>query len=473
MAMIPRPSSRHPFLLHLEDDASLLFGPDGTALGSLPADESAGPERRAQRVAFLRSMVPQRAQVQICVGHAHLGIECQEAPQLPAKEARAVALRIAAAEKSEAPLLVGQALEADTHSRGGHVLWAAYLPAAEMDDWANALEGAGLEFVNATAWPRALLRGLASATDQPRERVVLAVGPGQGRILILRSRALVLLRTFRIPSEGGSDDHLALAVEETARTLQFYKQRYRGSAPAQLLLVGATGMPTDLEARLRALGLTAQCAQEPLAELLHRGLLAERSSGGLDLRPEHVREAQRVRVLRAALVLATLVVLGAFTAGGALLHTRERLLETQAHQAEAALAEAQAADLARQQVMAARLPLLRLRAAEHRQAQATARLARLSAALMAPPAQLRLEKVEVQQLPASDITWSFHVSGMAMTEGGFSVGPLAHYLAELQLLEGLELDPLHDVSVSDRMEPGATRPEARAITRFTLSGRFK
>ena len=473
MAMIPRPTSRQPFLLYLEDDASVLSGPDGTLLGSLPADEASGPERRAQRVAFLRSLLPQRAQVQICVGHSHLGIECQEAPQLPAKEARAVALRLAAAEKSETVLLVGHALEADVHSRGGHVLWAAYLPAAEMNDWADAMDGAGLGLVNATAWPRALLRGLASPADQPRDRVVLAVGPGQGRILILRSRALVLLRTFRIPAEGGLDDHLALAVEETARTLQFYKQRYRGSAPAQLLLVGATGIPADLEARLRALGLASQCAPESLTDLLHRGLLAERSSGGLDLRPEHVREAQRVRVLRAALVVATLGVLAAFTAGSALLRTRERLLEAQANHAEVALAEAQAADLARQRVMAARLPLLRLRAAEHRQAEAITRLARLSAALMAPPAELRLEKVEVQQVPASQVAWSFQVSGTAVTESGFSVGPLAQYLAQLQRLEGLELDPLHEVSVSDRMEPGATRPDARAITRFTLSGRFK
>lgn len=473
MAMIPRPPSRHPFLLFLEDDASLLVASDGKILGELPNEEATGPERRAQRMAFLRSVLPQRAQVQICVGHSRLGIECQDAPQLPAKEARDVALRLAAAEQVGEPLIVGHVLEADAESRGGHVLWAAYLPAADMNDWADALEGAGLELVNATAWPRALLRGLGEGFHPVRERVVLAVGPDQGRILFLRGRALVLLRTFRVPVEGEAEDRLALAVEETARTLQFYKQRYRGSTPAHLLLVGATALPTGLETRLRSLGLAAQCLPENLPDLIQRGLSAERSSGGLDLRPEHVREAQRVRYLRAALVVATLGVLAAFTAGGAILRTRERLLEAQALRLEADLARERAADLERQRAIATRLPLLRLRAAEQRQGEAAARLARLSSTLMNAPAELHLEKVDIQQLPGALSTWSFTVSGTARSGPGFSVGPLAHYLDQLLALEGLELDPLQEVSVSDRVDSGSAQLEARAITRFSLNGRLK
>lgn len=473
MTLLPRPTYRQPFLLFLEDDASVLTAPDGAPLGALPVEEASGPERRAQRVAFLRSLIPPRGLVQICVGHSRLGIECQEAPQLPAKEARVVAQRLAGGLQAAETLLVGHCLEPDTGSRGGHVLWAAFTPAAEMNDWADAMDGAGLELVNATAWPRALLRGLPVGPDQPRERVILAVGPGQGRLLILRSHALVLLRTFRIPMEGEEEERLALAVEETARTLQFYKQRYRGSAPAHLLLVGATALPAELETRLRSLGLATQCQPEALVDLLHRGLQAERGSGGLDLRPEHVQEAQRVKVLRAVLVLATVGILAAFTTGGALLRTRERLLEAQATKAEAALVQAQAADLARQRAMAARLPLLRLRAAEHRQAEAIARLSRLSAVLLSPPPELRLEKVEVQQASTPGLAWSFQVSGTAVTGASFSVGPLARYLGQLQQVEGLELDPLREVSVSDRMEPGASQPDARAVTRFALSGRFK
>lgn len=471
--MIPRPTSRHPFLLFLEDDASVLVGPEGRLLGELPTEEAAGPERRAQRVAFLQSLLPQRAQVQICVGYSRLGIECQDAPQLPAREAQEVALRLAAAEQVGEPLIVGHALETDSEARGGHVLWAAYLPAADMNDWADAMEGAGLDLVNATAWPRALLRSLADTPRQARERVVLAVGQGQGRILFLRGHALVLLRTFRIPAEGEAEEHLSLAIEETARTLQFYKQRYRGSSPAHLLLVGATAIPAGLEARLRSLGLAAQCHPDSLPTLIQRGLGAERSGGGLDLRPEHVREAQRVRVLRAALVLATLGVLAAFTAGGALLRTRERLLEAQAVRIEADLARERAADLERQRAMAARIPMLRLRVAEQRQIDAVTRLSRLSATLMDAPAELHLEKVEVQQLPGPGPTWSFQVTGAAITGPGFSVGPLARYLEQLLKLEGLELDPLQEVSVSDRMEADSTQLAARAVTRFTLNGRLK
>ncbi len=472
MALFSRPASRQPFLLFLEDDASVLTGPDGSPLGEL-TEEAPGTERRPQRQAFLRSLLPPKAQVQICVGYSRLGIQCQDAPLLPTQEVRDVALRLASTEQPSEPLLVGQALETDAEARGGHILWAAYLPAAEMNEWAAALEGTGLELVNATAWPRALLRGLTGAAAPSRERVVLTLGPGQGRLLFLRGAALVLQRTFRVAPEGEVEDHLALAVEETARTLQFYKQRYRGSAPTSLILVGATSIPPELEGRLRGLGLAAQCHPEPLLDVLHRGLAAERSSGGLDLRPAYIQEAQRRRWLRAALVLVTLSVLAAFTVGGAILRTREQMLETEASKLEAELARKQAADLDRQRAMAARIPLLRLRAAERLQAGAITGLSRLSKALMSPPPEIQLEQVGVQQVPGAEPSWSFQVSGTALTGPGFSVGPLARYLEALLQIKGLELDPLREVSVSDRRVAGIAQPEAQAITRFSLSGRFK
>jgi len=467
-----RPSARHPYLLFLEDHGARLTDPDGLELG-LIQDAAEGGGRRTQWADELRRLLPKGASVQTCVGLSRLSIQCQETPAMPLGEAREVALRLAAAEAAGEPQLVGQALDPDAEARGGHVHWTAYLPASDLNGWALALATAGMEWVQSSALPRVLARALPRAAGMPRDRIVLALAPQLGRLLFFRGSALILQRTFRLAADAPLDESLELSVEETARTLQFYKQKFRGSVPGDLLVVGAEALPEPLAARLRGMGLATHCAPESLDEVLIQGLTLERASHGLDLRPEHVQEAQRRRTLKAILVLVSVAILAAFILGGGLIHTRERMLETQAAQADAELARRLAADQGRLRVVAARAPLLRLRAAELRQVQTTERISRLAATLFSAPAGLELEKLEIQQLPGEEAALAFQVSGTALTQASFSVGPVAGYMANLQRLPGLALDPMKEVSVSDRMVAGDTGPQARALTRFTLSGRLR
>ncbi len=464
-----RPSARHPYLLFLEDHGTRVLTPDGEELG-LIEDMPEGGGRRTQWAEELRRLLPKGASVQACVGLSRLTIQCQETPPLPAREARAVALRVVAAEQPAEAMLVGQAMDADAEARGGHVHWTAYLPASDLSGWASAMAAAGVEWIHAAPWPRALARALPQT---PRDRMVLALAPHLGRLLFFRGAALILQRTFRLSADLELEDRLELSVEETARTLQFYKQKFRGSVPGDLLVVGVDTLPEGLVPRLRGIGLATQCIPESLDEVLLQGLALERASHGLDLRPEHVQEAQRRRTLKAFLALAMAGSLTAFILGGGLIHTRERMLESEAARVEADLARRLAADAGRLRVVAARAPLLRLRAAEERQAQAIERISRLAARLFNPPPGVELEHLDLQQLPGDGVILAFQVSGTALTGASFSVGPVATYMADLQQLSGLALDPLKEVSVSDRIAVGEKGPQAKALTRFTLSGRLK
>ena len=473
MSPIKRPSARHPYLLFLEDQGARVTAPDGKELG-LIQDMPEGAVRRTQWADELKHLLPKGASVQTCVGLSRLTIQCQETPAMPAREALEVALRVVAAEPPGEAMLVGHALDPDAEARGGHVHWTAYLPASDLTGWASALTAAGMEWVQASAWPRVLARALPPLPPgAPRDRIVLALAPHLGRLLFFRGSALVLQRTFRLSADVPLEESLELSVEETARTLQFYKQKFRGSVPGDLLVVGADSLPEALVSRLRGMGLATRCAPESLDDLLLQGLALERATHGLDLRPGHVQEAQRRRTLKAVLVLVSVAVLAAFILGGGLVHTRERMLETEAAQVEAELARRLVADEGRLRVVAGRAPLLRLRAAEQRQAQTTERISRLAATLFSPPSGVELEKLEIQQLPGDEAALAFQVSGTALTHASFSVGPVAGYVADLQRLPSLALDPLKDVSVSDRMVAGETGPQARALTRFTLSGRLR
>ena len=467
-----RSSARHPFLLFLEDHGARVLTPDGLDLG-LIRDTPEGPGRRTQWAEELRRLLPKGASVQACVGLSSLSVQCQETPPMPAKEALDVARRVVATENPGEPMLVGHALDVDAEARGGHVHWTAYLPASHLSGWASALEAADLDWVQASAWPRALLKALPQGADAPRDRVVLALAPQLGRLLFFRGPSLVLQRTFRL-SEGLSlEDSLELSVEETARTLQFYKQKFRGTVPGDLVVVGAASLPEALDRRLRALGLATSCAPESLDDLLLLGLAQERSPQGLDLRPGHGQASHRRRTLKAVLVLAAMGVLVAFILGGGLVRGREKALEAEAARVEAELARRLASDQGRLRVVAARSPLLRLRAAEQRAAQSTERISRLATSLFSAPPGLELEKVEIQQHPGPGADLAFQVSGTALTESSFSVGPLAGYVSDLQRLSGLALDPLQEVSVSDRIQAGEPGVPTRALTRFTLSGRLR
>lgn len=472
MPHLPRPSARHPYLLFLEDHGARLTTPDGNELG-LIQDVPDGAVRRTQWSDELKRLLPKGASVQTCVGLSRLTTQCQETPSMSAREAHEVALRVLAAEQPGEAMLAGHALDPDAEARGGHVHWTVYLPASDLTGWGSALAAAGMEWVQASAWPRVLARALPQPPGTPRDRVILALAPHQGRLLFFRGSALVLQRTFRLSADVPLEESLELSVEETARTLQFYKQKFRGSVPGDLLVVGVESLPDALVSRLRGMGLAARCAPESLDGILMQGLALERSAHGLDLRPGHVQDAQRRRTLKAVLALATVAILAAFILGGGLVRTRERMLEAQAVQAETELARRLAADQDRLRVVAARAPLLRLRAAEQRQAETTERISRLASTLFSPPAGVELEKLEIQQLPGEEAALAFQVSGTALTHASFSMGPVAAYVANVQRLPGLALDPLKDVSVSDRMVAGEPGPQARALTRFTLSGRLR
>lgn len=472
MSPIKRPSARHPYLLFLEDHGTRVMAPDGKELG-LIQDVPEGAVRRTQWADELRRLLPKGASVQTCVGLSRLSVQCQETPFMPARDAHEVALRLVTSEQPGEAMLVGHTLDPDAEARGGYVHWTAYLPASDLTGWASALDAAGLDWIHASAWPRVLVRALPQTQGTPRDRVVLALAPHLGRLLFLRGPALVLQRTFRLSADLPLEDSLELSVEETARTLQFYKQKFRGSVPGDLLVVGTEALPEALASRLRGMGLATRCASETLDEVLLRGLALERAAHGLDLRPGHVQEAQRRRTLKAILVLASVAILAAFILGGGLVHARERMLEAQVAQAEAELARRLAEDEGRLRVVAARAPLLRLRAAELRQAQTTERISRLASTLFSPPSGVELEKLEIQQLPGNEAALAFQVSGTALTHASFSVGPVAGYVANLQRLPGLALDPLKDVSVGDRMVAGEPGLQAHALTRFTLSGRLR
>ncbi len=470
MSLLSRPSLRHPFILFMEDHGTRVTTPDGLDLGLI---QEAHDGQRIQWAEELRRLLPKGAPVQVCVGLSHLNIHCQETPAMPSREAREVALRVVATEHPGEAMLAGHALDPEPEARGGHVHWTAYLPATELNGWAAAMETAGLDWVQASAWPRVLLRALPQATGAARDRVVLALAPHMGRLLFYRGPALVLQRTFRLTEGLSQEDILEQSIEETARTLQFYKQKFRGSVPGSLLVIGTPTLPGPLDARLRAMGLATTCSAEPLDAVLLRGLALERSSHGLDLRPPHVQEAHHRRRLKAIMVLTAVGLLIAFILGGGLVRTQEKLLATEAARMEGELARRLAATEGRLRVVAARLPLLRLRAAEQRQAQSTERISRLASTLLTAPPGLELEKVEIQQQPGAEASLAFQINGTALTEGSFSVGPLAGYVADLQRLPGLSLDPLQEVSVSDRVVAGEPGVQSRATTRFALSGRLR
>jgi len=58
---------------------------------------------------------------------------------------------------------------------------------------------------------------------------------------------------------------------------------------------------------------------------------------------------------------------------------------------------------------------------------------------------------------------------VARTRGAFSVGPLARYLGQVSAHPGIQLEPLREVVVSDRI-PSTGGTVERAVTRFRLGG---
>jgi hypothetical protein len=175
------------------------------------------------------------------------------------------------------------------------------------------------------------------------------------------------------------------------------------------------------------------------------------------------------------------LVWGAFLGMGTLLvlasmflFSQEALLDRELQRSEKLLAEREAHSKEEERIVGARLPLLRNRLAERRQVEAVASLGALGLAVFAPPAGIQLEKVEILEAPGDELAHSFEITGLAFTEKSFAVGPLAQYLQALGRERGVRLEPVSEVTISDRLVAGREpKLEQLAIARFTLKGSAK
>lgn len=463
MAKLPKTTA----FLVMEDQGAVLLDAEGRELARAP-EVGAGPQRRLAWSQALGGVLGRGSELRVVLGQSSLVLQCQEVPYLGSSEARDAARRMGAAEGA-AVLLTGAALEVDPEAQGGHVLWVGGLPSQEMHDLVAVADDLGLKLVQASPWARALYRGLEVPGEGPRTRIVLAVHGAHARLLVLQGSALVLQRAFRVGEEEDEELRLERIYQELARTLQFVKQRQRGLAVEQLLALGLPSLPAGFLERLRSLRLQAELGATDVWPLLKLGLDRERK-GGLNLVPEEVLEAQARRFARIVLWSAAVLVLGLLGSAWGWLHWIEVQRASDADRMEATLAQRKALQTQRHEVVGARVPLLRLRLAEARQAQALQSLGRLGAVLLGAPEGVALEKVDVQQVPGDAVRHRFLVKGTALTDPAFAVGPLALYLGRLQALEGLKLDPLKEVQVLDRREEGNGRLDQQAVARFTLEG---
>lgn len=476
MAVLPTSS---PFTLFLEEQGAKLWSPEGALLAELP-ELPIGQELRRTWGDLLAPHLPAGAGVQLLLRHQTLAVSCQEVPFLSAKERQDVASRVVAAEAGEEILNWSSGLDADSFAEGGHQLWVAAHPAAEMWAWLGAIKLGKGTLAFATPWQRALLSALGTDPQASKDRLVLALEANAGHLLYFRGQGLILQRSFRLPEgvdpgnlDEASGELLVEAIaEELGRSLQFLKQKHRGATFEILNLIGLQRLPAGLEDRMaRGPRLKLHILAPDLGAFLLKGTAGERSRrDGLNLVPEEVLQARKQRALRVGIWMTAAVILGLCGLATLTLLNQERAQRIEADRAEQArdlrrsLAEAQA------QVMRVRFPLLRLRTAEQRQAEAAAGLSSLSEALFAAPEGLTLESLEIVQVPGEKVLHRFTVSGIVRTQRQFSVGPLATYMARLAARPGLSLSPQRKVEVLDRRLEGAKAPDERALTRFTLEG---
>lgn len=454
-----------------------LWDGEGRLLGALGA-ESPGPSRRRAWAAVLRELLPREARVQILVRDGELEVECQEAPYLSPRECQEALRRFSAA-GSASHLDWACVLDADPLAEGGHRLWIVKQDRRLMEDAVEALASIGAVPVFATAWPRAFLASLPPGAST---RFVLALEQGLGRILLFEGRSLLLTRMFRLPEEiriadldeAGEEILAVLLGEELARTLQFVKQKFRGVAVRQLELMGLPEALPDLEARLRrALNLELKGLPGLLESRLLAGMASERGARHvLNLLPAEVQDARKLRLLRLTVWSAAAVVCLGLLGGQALLNREGRALERAVDEARESrdrrvrlLAEAEG-------VARLRAGLLRVRLAERMQKASAERIEALGLLLFRVPEGMTLDRVSLLPSPGgADLR--LEVEGSALTRKAFSVGPLAEYLARLNAHAGLQMEPLQEVSVSDRISVQGGREadsRERAVTRFRLKG---
>ena len=431
-----------------------------------------GAERRALWADALRDLLAHGAEVQLLLGLSGLLLQCQEAPFLSPSEQREVTQRVFLAETGDRSLSTASCLDPDPVADGGHVLWLAAQSQAELADWVGAVQGAGCVPVHVAPFQRALLQGLGSLGDLPVDQVVLTVDMGRvGRLCIFHGRFLSLQRTFLLPEAGADAEELIF--EEVSRLLQFFKQKNRGVGFRTLQILGLPELSQAFQRRLvGSLTLETAFPAPNLWPVLQEGLKRERArKDGLNLLPIELQEARQLKLFR-NLVWGAFLGLGLLLVVASLvLFSQETLLAREVAQAERLLAEREIRTGEDGRIIQARMPLLRERLAERRQALAIARLGSLGLTVFTLPQGIQLEKVELLELPGDTVGHSFEITGLAFTERSFSVGPLAQYLLALGHHPGLTLQPVSEVSISDRVVEGREKKvEQMAITRFTLKG---
>ena len=256
-----------------------------------------------------------------------------------------------------------------------------------------------------------------------------------------------------------------------SRLLQFFKQKNRLVQFPAIEILGLPELSQAFQARITgSLRLAPSFLGPDLWPALHKGLARERSrKDGLNLLPLEIQEARQRSFFR-NLVWAASAGMGLLLLlVGLFLYGQEARFEHEVVRSEQLLAQREASTVEDARIIEARLPLLRDRLAEQRQAQAATRLGVLGLAIFEPPQGIQLEKVEILEAPGAG--HSFEITGLAFTEKSFSMGPLAQYLLALGGARGVSLDPVTEVSISDRVVAGKeTHLDKLAITRFILKG---
>lgn len=471
---MPKNPAKNTVILLVDDQGGELLLESGASLGRLP-DPGPGQALPALWAPALRERAAAGTEVLILVDRSTLVQQCQDVPFLSLKEQREAAGRIFAAEGGAADLVSCAALDPDALAEGGQVLWLAALPRTEVEDWLAALAGAGLVPVSAVPFQRALLQGLAGLGEALPDRLVLALDESRvARLCFFHGRSLVVQRQFGLSADPAEAE--ALIYEEVNRLLQFLKQKNRGLVFRSMEVIGLEGLSSSLRARFQgALRMELALLGPSLWPVLIEGARREQGRRGrLNLLPQEFQEAGNALVFK-RLVWACATGVGVlFLGASAFLYSQELLLEREVARASQLLAERESRTEAEARIVEARVPLLRVKLAERRQADAASALSRVGSAIFRPPMGIQLEKVEVQETPAEPLTLAFTITGLAFTERSFSVGPLAQYLAALGRQPGLTLEPVVEASISDRVVEGkGAGLDQMAITRFTLKGTAK
>jgi len=467
-----------PFTLVIRDQGAELWDGEGRVLATLP-DTPSGAARRRAWGEILQETLPKQAKVQILFAHGKLEIDCQDVPYLNARERRDVAQRVTYTQGTTETKNLALALDVDPFAEGGHQLWIARHPEWEMQDCLGALSFAGASLVFATAWQRAFL---AAVPDEQPARIFLALEANIGRLLLFHGRGLLLMRAFRLPEDidlaelddAGAELLTEVVVEEASRTLQFVKQKYRGMNFDALNVVGLPDPPVHLIERLgRGLRLAVKNFAPSLPAFLLRGMAREKDhKGGLNLVPMEIQDALKLRFLRGTVWGAATTILILLGAAQVLLMRDEARLKLDLVQAETTRTQRQKLIEEAAQAGRQRLPLIRLQHAEARQKASTEQLERLGVLLFAVPEGITLEKVEIAQISGDALRFHFEVAGSAATRRAFSMGPLAEYVGRLEQHPGMALEPLREISVSDRTPVSGNNlgNNEMAVTRFKLIG---